>query len=273
MFDGSIASITPNVCRLFGVGNPSLVEEPAVNAVVEHASGVLGDMPLERCLIYCPDALGDQIWSKSAEHVATIVACAALQLHVSSVVPPKTPVCFASVFTGAPPQRHGIRKYERPVLTCDTLFDALLRAEKRVAIVAVRDSSIDLLFRGRRIDYFSETYDREVTERALAVIAADTHHLVVVYHQEYDDLLHKTHPHSDVCMQAVAHHVQSFEILARAAQRGWSAHNRAIIFAPDHGAHTDPATGKGDHGLDVPEDMSLRHWYGIWRGFPGDSRP
>jgi hypothetical protein len=112
-----------------------------------------------------------------------------------------------------------------------------------------------------------------VTERALTVIAADTHDLVVVYHQEYDDLLHKTHPHSDVCMQAVAHHVQSFEILARAAQRAWSAHNRAIIFAPDHGAHTDPATGKGDHGLDIPEDMSLRHWYGIWRGNPGDSRP
>jgi hypothetical protein len=33
MYDGSIASTTPNVCRLFGVGNPSLVEEPAVNAV------------------------------------------------------------------------------------------------------------------------------------------------------------------------------------------------------------------------------------------------
>ena len=264
MYDGSIASITPNVCQMFGVDKPALAEERAVNAVIQYANGELANGSLERCLVYCPDALGDQIWSKSTEHVEAITACAPRQIHVSSVVPPVTPVCFASVFSGAPPERHGIRKYERPTLTCDTLFDALLRAGKRIAIVAVRDSSIDLLFRDRRLDYFSETYDREATERALSVIDDNTHHLVVVYHQEYDDLLHQTHPHSDVCMQAVAHHVQSFEVLTRAAHKAWAAHNHAIIFAPDHGAHTDPATGHGDHGLDIPEDMSLRHWYGVW---------
>jgi hypothetical protein len=248
-----------------------LVEEPAVNAVVNYASDVLGERSVERCLIYCPDALGDQVWSRSDEHLAKIAVYAPLEIHVSSVVPPKTPVCFASIFTGAPPSRHGIRKYERPVLTCDTLFDAVLRAKKRVAIVAVRDSSIDLLFRGRPIDYFSEAYDGDATERALQVIAADNHELVVVYHQEYDDLLHKTTPHSDACLQALTRHVRSFEILAQATRKSWSVYNSAIVFAPDHGAHTDPATGKGDHGLDIDEDMSLRHWYGVWRGKADDS--
>jgi hypothetical protein len=232
--------------------------------VAEYVNETLGNASIERCLIYCPDALGDQIWSKSAEHVAAITACAPRQIHVSSVVPPVNPVCFASAFSGAPPQRHGIRKYERPVLTCDTLFDAMLRAGKRIAIVAVRDSSVDLLFRGRRLDYFSEVYDGEATERALSVISDNSHHLVVVYHQEYDDLLHQTHPHSEACMRAVANHVQSFEVLARATHRAWAAHHRAIVFAPDHGAHTDPATGHGNHGLDIPEDMALRHWYGVW---------
>jgi hypothetical protein len=260
----SIASITPNVCGMFGIPAPALAEEPAVDVVIQHAARALGTAAISRCLLYCPDALGDQIWSRHPDHVAAIAACAPQQINVRSVVPSVTPVCFASIFTGASPERHGIRKYERPVLTCDTLFDAMIRADKRVAIVAVRDSSVDLLFRGRSLDYFSEAYDREATERALSVIAEDSHHLVVVYHQEYDDLLHKTDPHSDVCLQAAANHVQSFRLLAKAAHQAWLAHNRAIIFAPDHGAHTDSATGRGDHGLDIPEDMSLRHWYGVW---------
>jgi predicted AlkP superfamily phosphohydrolase/phosphomutase len=68
-----------------------------------------------------------------------VVSFAPIEISLQSVTPPKTPVCFASLFTGAAPDQHGIRKYEKPVLKCDTLFDALIRAGKRGAIVAVRD--------------------------------------------------------------------------------------------------------------------------------------
>src|SRR5258706_14345046 len=68
--------------------------------------------------------------------------------------------CALRPFSPAERRRqHGIKRYERPVLSCDTIFDALARAGKKVAIVAVRDSSIDLIFRERPIDYFSPTYD------------------------------------------------------------------------------------------------------------------
>jgi hypothetical protein len=43
----------------------------------------------------------------------------------------------------------------------------------------------------------------------------------------------------------------------------WRSCMNAIIFAPDHGAHIDSASGHGDHGVDIPEDMQLFHWYGI----------
>jgi hypothetical protein len=39
-----------------------------------------------------------------------------------------------------------------------------------------------------------------------------------------------------------------------------------VAFAPDHGAHINPSTGKGDHGLDIPEDMDIFHCYGIYPG-------
>ena len=252
------------VCSLFGINAPALTSEPVLDAVRKYANSTLGTAPVERCLVYCPDALGDHIWSKCVEQSAAIAAHAPQRVHVSSVVPPKTPVCFTSVFTGAQPEQHGIRRPERNVLTCDTLFDAMLRSGKRIAIVAVLNSSIDLLFRNRALDYYSESYDQEVTDRALDVLRANAHHLVVVYHQEYDDLLHRTQPFSEECLQAVANHVASFQRLTQAARAMWSAYNHGVIFAPDHGAHTDPATGKGTHGLDIPEDMSLCHWYGIF---------
>jgi hypothetical protein len=262
--EGSIASVTPTVCGLFRVAPPALTSEPMLASIRARSYATLGDRRIERCLVYCPDALGDHIWSRFPEYGAAVSEYCPQRVHVSSVLPPKTPVCFASVFTGAPPDRHAIRKPERPVLTCDTLFDALIRAGRRIAIVAVRASSIDLMFRNRTIDYFSEEYDKEVTVQALTLLRTDAHDLVVVYHQEYDDQLHQTRPFSDQCVQALRNHIASLQQLAAAARTAWANRKHAIVVAPDHGAHFDEAMGVGDHGLDIPEDMCVSHWYGIY---------
>jgi len=272
MFEGTIASLTPTVCRLLRITAPTLAGEPYLAPVNERALATLGDNAVQRCLIYCPDALGDHLWSRFSDEAAAVAEHWPQRIRLSSVVPAKTPVCFASVFTGASPERHGIRKPERPVLACDTLFDALLRAGRRVAISAVRGSSIDLIFRNRAIDYFSEDYDKEVTDRALAVLAADSHDVVVVYHQEYDDQLHQTEPFSVPCLQAFRNHVGSVQRLARAAEAAWSGHDYAIIVATDHGAHADPESGVGNHGLEIPEDMCVSHWYGLYPSAPEAGR-
>ena len=264
MLEGTIASLTPTVCGLFRVAPPALASEPMLSLIHARSREVLGNDAIERCLIYCPDALGDHVWSRFHEHAAAISVHCPQRVRVSSVLPPKTPVCFASVFTGAPPEKHGIRKPERPVLTCDTLFDALIRVGKRVAIVAVRNSSIDRIFRNRAIDYFSEAYDKEVSARVMTLLDADVHDLVVVYHQEYDDQLHQTRPFSELCLQALSNHVASVQELAVAAQTAWAGRRHALVVAPDHGAHFDETMGVGDHGLDIPDDMQVSHWYGIY---------
>lgn len=268
--DGTIASLSPTVAQLFATLAPRLASEPALDAVVQLQRQVLGNEPIKRCLIFCPDALGAHIWHLCRHHIPRIGDYASLRIPLLSVSPPKTPVCFASMFTGAQPRDHGIRKYERPVLSCETLFDVLLGVHKKVAIVAVADSSVDLIFRHRRIDYFSERYDREVAERAVTVIRDDHHDLVIVYQQEYDDLLHATDPFSDGCIQAVSNHIASFTRVAKTAAEAWLGYNYAIIFAPDHGAHVDPASGHGDHGEDIPEDMQLFHWYGVHGAAPSE---
>jgi predicted AlkP superfamily pyrophosphatase or phosphodiesterase len=174
------------------------------------------------------------------------------------------------MFTGAPPHVHGIQKYERPVLQCDTIFDALIRAGKKVAIVAVENSSIDLIFRNRELDYYSEEYDAQVTDRALELLDSGKHDFILAYHQEYDDTLHKTTPRSPEALQAMKNHIQSFDRIARAFNDSWKSYNRVILFASDHGAHIDRDTGKGTHGEDIPEDMHIQHFLGIRKAFEGN---
>jgi L-amino acid N-acyltransferase YncA len=260
-----IASVTATLCALLEIEPPALTRHGPLDLVLQSARAQ-GLSRVDKCLVYAPDALGEWLYRKYTAVFAAVQEHAPISMLLRAVMPPKTPVCFASMFTGALPEEHGIRHYERPVLRCDTLFDALLRAGKRVAIVAVKDCSIDLIFRERAMDYFSEPYDREVEERALALLERDEHDVLVVYQQAYDDALHRTTPESPEALQALRDHIATFSRIAGAFDRCWGQYRRAIFFAPDHGAHVDPATGKGTHGAPSPEDMFVRHFVGVRYG-------
>ena len=262
----TIAGITPTVCGLMGIAPPALSTANAFAPVIDRIKAHSGSARFDKCLIYAPDALGTLFIGKHPEIFAAVSRQAPLKIELRSVFPPKTPVCFASMFTGAPPEIHGIKLYERPVLSCDTLFDALIRAGKRPAIAAVRDSSIDLIFRGRDMAYFSEEYDPQVTARALRLLESDEHDFILAYHQEYDDSLHATSIESERSITAAKNHAASFVQLCAEAHDRWKHHDHLFIFAPDHGGHDDPATGKGAHGENIPEDMLVTHFFAAGRG-------
>ena len=261
---GTIASLTPTLCHLLGVKSPQISEEPALDMIISTLEEK--NLPLEKSLIIAPDAIGAHLWQTHEDELRELLSLASLKVALRSVFPPKTPVCFASMFTGAQPENHGIQSYTRPVLECDTFFDALIRAGKKVAIIAVKNSSMDLLFKNRDMDYFLEGDDKAVTERTQEVIRGDEYDVIAVYQQDYDDNLHKTEPFSDICIQALEQHIQDFMEMAKAANEHWKDTSHVIAFTPDHGAHVDKATGKGDHGIDIPEDMNLFHCYGIYTG-------
>jgi hypothetical protein len=249
-----------------GIAPPAICSVPPLDGVLGAKRSAVGDAAITRCLIYAPDAMGEHLLRVDPSFFEAALRVAPIRARLRSVTPPKTPVCFASMFTGADPAAHGIRRYEKPVLRADTLFDALIRAGKKVAIVAVADCSVDIIFRERAIDYFTERYDGEVTVRACELIEADRHDLVLAYHQEYDDRLHETEPFAPRAFLAARAHIDSFVKLSAAIDEHWSSHARAILFAPDHGAHCDPVTGRGDHGEDSAEDMEVGHFYGIRPG-------
>lgn len=261
---GTIQSVTPTICACLGIDAPAINESMPLDAVMNLKHRLRGSDPVERCLVFAPDAMGLMILDTLPVLRERILRLASVSVPVSSVFPPKTPVCFASMFTGAGPESHGIRQYERPVLVCDTMFDALLRHGKRVAIVAVAGSSMSLIYNNRDMDYFFESYDPEVTARTIRLLHDVEYDVIVAYHQAYDDRLHATTPFHDAALSAAASHVNDFETLSLVFHDAWSDKCRLLLFAPDHGAHIDSSSGRGTHGEDIPEDMDLVHYYGIW---------
>ncbi len=261
---GSITSLTPTICHLLGVKPPGVSKELALDMIISTLEK--NNFPLEKCLVVAQDAIGAHLWKSHESMLRKILPLVPLRVPLRAVFPPVTPVCFASIFTGAQPEVHGIHSYTRPVLECDTFFDALIRADKKVAIVSVENSSIDLIFRNRDLAYFAENNDRAVTERTLEVIRGDEFDVIVAYQADYDDNLHQSEPFSPICIQALGQHIRDFKKMAGAANHHWKDKGHAVVFAPDHGAHINPSTGKGDHGLDIPEDMEIFHCYGIFTG-------
>lgn len=259
-----IESVTPTICSLFRIPTPRGVSSKPVEEAVRAAEKTLRGRPVEKALLYAPDAIGEWLYQAHRDEFKPVLRAAPIQVEMRSMSPSYTPVCYGSMFTGLKPEGHGITKYEKPVLRCPTLFDALADAGKRVAIVAVKGSSIDIIFRERPIGYYTEEYDPDVELRALELMGDDDYDLILAYHQEYDDVMHRTTPTSPEALEAFRRHLATFQRLTDAFNRDWAMYRRVIAFLPDHGTHVDPATGRGGHGTDSPEDMEVRHFWGVY---------
>jgi hypothetical protein len=262
----TIQSLTPTVCDLFGIKHPAQCSSVALPAVAAAARVTFGARAAKRVLVFAPDAIGNHLRTRLPDHFAPVLAAKPIEVPLLSVTPSMTPVCFASMFSGAPPSVHGIQKYAKPVLTCDTLFDAAARAGLRVAIVAVADSSIDMIFRNRSVEYFSLKYDCWVTEKALQLMREDRHELIIAYHQEYDDVMHAAGPFARRALRGASNAFAAFTELSEAMDVSWAGWDRALVVSPDHGAHELPDGAGGSHGTSMPEDMEVWHFYSLKAG-------
>ncbi|MFB3892972.1 MAG: hypothetical protein ACE15C_13215 [Phycisphaerae bacterium] len=263
----SIASVAPTICRVMGVAPPKVCRAEPLDAVLA-AWAATGDgshapRTVEKCLIYAPDAIGAQMVERWPASFRPVPEIAPIAVDLRAVMPPKTPVCFASMFTGAMPEVHGIRKYEKPVLACDTLFDALIRAGKRPAIVSTVGCSMDRIFRERPMDYFSQADDEAVMSRTLNILESSAYDLIVCYQIGYDKCVHSEGPYCPAAIGQMEEKIANFKRVAAAVRERWAGRRVMIGFCPDHGAHVDEATGKGDHCLDIPQDMNVRHFFGF----------
>ena len=167
------------------------------------------------------------------------------------------------MYTGLPPEGHGICSYAKPILRVDTLFDAALRAGVRPAIVSTSGSTLSKIFLDRPMDYYILDSVDEVNARAEQLLREDEHDLLLVYNGNYDAAMHRYAPESPEALRALRANADAFAQLASIARRHWSGYDSLLAFAPDHGCH-EIEGGLGTHGLDAETDMLLPHFYGAW---------
>jgi hypothetical protein len=263
----TVTYFTPTLCKLYNIPKPNQSSAKFSNEIIKYSRSLLGKESIQKCLIYAPDAIGKIVFNRYPQLLKEIIRIAPLQIRTLSELPSYTPVSYASMFTGAKPNEHGITIYEKIVLTCDTLFDAFVRAGKCVALIAVDGCSNSIIFQNREIDYFIESNDEMIENRAIELVKTGNYDLILVDRQDYDRALHQTNPYSPKAINALKKLVKGFARINRVFQKINAGSNRLITFVSDHGAHVNPETGKGDHGSDSFEDVMLLHFWGLYSAF------
>ena len=214
----------------------------------------------DRVFMYNPDAIAQWIYEKYPEFFVQANSHADIEIPYQTVMPSVTPVCFGTMYTGAQPAVHGIQKYEKPVIRIETVFDALIKAGKKVAIVATTKCSIANIFLERELDYYIYSTCAEVNAKAAELIVTDKYDFIVVYNGNYDACMHKNGPESPIALSELRANVHVFAMFSEMIKEHWKNHNTLVGFAMDHGCHEIDG-GCGSHGLDMEEDLNIVHLY------------
>ncbi len=216
----------------------------------------------ERAVLYHADAVGLHIWQKYTYLFAPVLKNTSLSVPFLSTVESVTPVAHASMYTGLDPEGHGIQTYTRPRLECSTLFDELVKAGKRVAIIAMDDSTFLHIFAGRQIDYFEAKNSAQILAKAQELIESKVYDVISIHTFAYDSAAHAYGPESKEALNALSMEAENFAVISDKIKECYSDEKTLLIYAPDHGQHlTDGGTGA--HGSLKLEDMNVVHHYSV----------
>ena len=253
----SLTGIATSITEALGVKAPDQAENS-----LDIMTALTKDSNIDRVLMYNPDAVTLWLFEKYTDIFTPVMLNTRLTLPLQTVMPSVTPVCFATMYTGTQPDIHGIKAYRKPVVKTDSVFDALIRAGKKPCIVSTCEDSMSKIFLERDMDYFIVNTPDEANEKAIELIRQDKYDLICVYNGNYDSVMHKVSPEGKEAIEALRHNTAAFAKLAQAVRDNWQNHTTLIGFAPDHGCHE--IDGKsGGHGLMMPEDMNIIHFYGV----------
>lgn len=269
----SLTRYTATVCRLMGIEPPACAGPP-----IDWACDLLSDLckdGFDRVLIHNPDAVGMWLAQAYPDAFEPVLKHTHLTIPFRSPMPSVTPVCFGTMYTGAEPAVHGIQAYTKPIIRIETFFDAVLKAGKKVAIVATENCSMGKIFLERDIAFYYVSKEGEALEKAQQLIAEDAYDVICVYTFLYDTHDHKYGPEDPISLNSLYRQGQIFDALVASVKRNWKQHNTLVAFSPDHGVHEVVPYGselnskgnpiRGNHGSDRPQDLNILHYFGVVR--------
>ena len=257
----SVDTICSTLAYAMGIEAPKFAAEKNFE-LANYIDKVFDGEKADRIVMYNPDAIAQWIYQKYPEYLYSVKQATDKEIFLSTVMPSVTPVCFATMYTGAQPHVHGIQKYEKPIIAIDTIFDALVRAGKKVAVITYGKCSISRIFLERNIDYyhFDEGGIEAVNAKTMEVILRDEHDFIVIYNGNYDSVMHKKGPENAMALAELRLNDHIFGVISNLIKMNWKHHNTLIGFAMDHGCHEIDG-GCGSHGLEMAEDINIVHRY------------
>lgn len=257
----SLTGLAASLAKAMDIPAPNEAH-PSIKAIDRLIQSNTTRGKVDRIFMYNPDAVAMWLYQKYTDYYLPLLDHAKLTLPLRTVMPSVTPVCFGTMYTGALPEVHGIRSYVKPVIKIDTLFDAMIRTGKKCAIVSTEGDSLSHIFLEREMDYYILPTVDECTARALALIEEDQHDFILLYNADYDSTMHRCAPEGEESLTVLKKNIQVFDTIAQTIRTHWAEHETLLGFAPDHGCHE--IDGKlGSHGLDMPEDLNILHFYTV----------
>ena len=260
----SLDTLCAALCYAIGIDAPLCAAMPN-EELCKYLDEKLGGERVERIFMYNPDAIAQWIYEKYPTMFDEVKKVMEIEIPLCAVMPSVTPVCFGTMYTGAQPTVHGIQAYVKPVITIDTIFDALIRNEKKPAIVVTAGDSLSKIFLEREMDYFIYDSVEKVNAKAAELIISDEYDFIVVYNGNYDSYMHKHGPEGTESLAELRSNVRAFGTFVELIEENWKHHSRLVGFAMDHGCHEIDG-GCGSHGLDMEEDLNITHLYKISKG-------
>ena len=264
----SLDTICASLTYAMGIDPPAAAEKPN-EALVSMIDSSLPGKKADRIFMFNPDAIPQWILRKYPLLFKGLGDNEDfLHVPLRTVMPSVTPVCFGTMYTGAQPSVHGIQKYEKPVIKLDSIFDAMIRAGKKAIILATTNCSMSKIFLERDMDYFIGRNINEVNAKCAELIIKDEYDFIALYNGNYDSVMHKFGPESVEALGELRANVETFLMYNVMIREHWKKHDTFIGFAMDHGAHAidnhDEENSKlGSHGLDMPEDLNITHFYTV----------
>lgn len=258
----SLDTLCGALCYAMGIDAPKQAAAPSAE-LCAYVDEKLGGKKTDRIFMYNPDAIAQWVWEKYPQLLTEVRKAAEFRVPFQTVIPSVTPVCFGTMYTGAQPAVHGIRAYVKPVIAIDTVFDALIRAGKKPAIVSTAGDSMSKIFLERNMDYFLYDTVAEVNAKAAELILGDSYDFIAVYNGNYDSVMHKFGPESIEALGELRANAAAYAMFDALIRTHWKSHNTLVGFAMDHGCHEIDGNC-GSHGLDMEEDLNIVHSYQIY---------
>ena len=255
----SLESLAAALAYAMGIEPPHHAAAPNGD-LTAYIDQKLAGKKADRVFIYNSDAIAQWLVEKYPDISEDARQRMELTLPMVTVDPPKTPIAFGTMYTGAEPAVHGIVQYEKKLITIDTLFDALVRAGKKVALLTRPRYSMAVIFAERPIDYyFCETWP-DVNAKAAELILRDEYDFILCYNANFDDVQHKKGPESREALSEMRYNFQTFCMFETMIREHWKHHNVLVGTGMDHGCH-EVEPGKGTHCDNTPEDRNIVHFY------------